>query len=60
MNARDFFRLVARMRESQRAYFKTRASVHLQASKRLERQVDEEISRVNAILERRDNPTLFD
>lgn len=50
MNAKDFFNLVSYMRETQKEYFRTRSSEVLQLSKRLEKQVDDEIKRVNAIL----------
>lgn len=50
MNAKEFFDLVCEMRKNQKAYFKTRDAVALSESKRLERQVDAEIERVNNIL----------
>ncbi len=46
MNARQFFELVAKMRQVQREYFKTRKKDWLIASKQFEREVDEEIRRV--------------
>lgn len=50
MNPRQFFDLVADMRSSQKEYFKTRSSQSLQKSKELERKVDDEIERVNNII----------
>jgi len=43
MDGRGFVDLVKRMRDAQRAYFRTRSKQSLQDSKALERQVDEEI-----------------
>ena len=51
MDARQFFELVRRMRAYQREYFKNRRKSDLQQSKILERKVDEEIKRVEAIVE---------
>lgn len=45
MNARQFYDLVVRMRQSQKAYFRSRTSSDLRLSKELERQVDAEIAR---------------
>ena len=59
MTARDFFTLVARMRDKQKEYFRTRSSYVLQESKRLEKQVDDEIKRVNAIIKDKQEPKLF-
>lgn len=53
MNAKAFFDLVSDMRKLQRDYFATRDKTVLAASKRLERMVDDEIERVNKILEQR-------
>lgn len=50
MTAKDFFDLVSKMRNVQKDYFKTRSSESLRKSKELEKQVDEEIERVNKIL----------
>lgn len=50
MNAKQFFDLVSEMRTAQKSYFRTRSRIDLQTSKRLEKQVDEEIRRVNARL----------
>lgn len=58
MTARDFFDLVARMRDKQKEYFRTRSGSVLKESKQLEKQVDEEIRRVNGIIRERQGPKL--
>ena len=50
MNARQFFDKVSEMREWQKKYFKTHSSTALSRSKQLEKEVDEEIARVNTII----------
>lgn len=50
MNAREFFYLTARMRAAQRDYFETHDTRSLITAKTLERQVDDEIERVKAIV----------
>lgn len=50
MNAKAFFDIVSLMRTEQKLYFQTRDKAHLQESKRLEREVDQEIARVREIL----------
>lgn len=50
MNHRDFFYLVAQMREAQKAYLKTRDSNVFRACRKLENEVDREIERVRRIL----------
>lgn len=50
MNAREFFDKVSEMRLMQRAYFKSRDKDTLVECKRLEAEIDAEISRVNLIL----------
>lgn len=59
MTAHDFFTLVTRMRDKQKEYFRTRSSSVLQESKRLEKQVDDEINRVNTIVKDKKEPKLF-
>ena len=59
MNSRDFFNLVTKMRDKQKEYFRTRSASVLQESKRLEKQVDEEIQRVNEIIKDKQEPKLF-
>lgn len=58
MTAKDFFDLVARMRDKQKEYFRTRSGSVLKESKQLEKQVDEEIRRVNGIIRERQEPKL--
>ena len=50
MDKKTFFHKVSQMRAAQREYFKTRSSAALATSKLLERQIDEEIKRVKAIM----------
>ena len=59
MTARDFFTLVTRMRDKQKEYFRTSSASVLQESKRLEKQVDDEIQRVNEIIKDKQEPKLF-
>ena len=53
MTAREFFYLVANMRQAQNDYFRTRDPMILRACKAIEREVDEEIARVKDIESRR-------
>lgn len=50
MNNRDFFNKVDLMRKLQQEYFKTRSKSVLTECKAVEREVDAEIKRVNAII----------
>lgn len=50
MDGRQFFERVKMMRHFQKEYFKTRSRTALQQSKALEREIDEEIDRVNRLL----------
>lgn len=59
MNAREFSETVRRMREKQELYFRTRSTQVLQESKELERMVDSEIKRVDAVMQAKYNPELF-
>lgn len=62
MNHKEFYDKVVAMRKAQKDYFKFRSSVYLQTSKRLEREIDDEITRVEAVLaeeERKKQPSLF-
>ena len=52
MNPQEFFNLVEEMRIQQKKYFSNRNTETLQKAKKLEWQVDEEITRVRAILAR--------
>ena len=53
MDSREFFDKVALMRQLQQEYFRTRSRSVLTNCKSVEREVDAEIKRVNAIIERR-------
>lgn len=50
MEHRAFFDKVSLMRKKQKEYFKTRSKAALEASKSLEREIDNEIERVNKII----------
>lgn len=50
MNAKEFFYLVAQMREAQKSYFETRDRKIFLACRALENDVDREIRRVRTIL----------
>lgn len=58
MTPKEFFNKVEKMRDAQREYFKTRSSHYLTTSKRLEKEVDAEIERVNRIINNKQNPKL--
>ena len=58
--AYQFFRLVERMRDKQKEYFRTKSQAALNESKQLEREVDSEIQRANNILNNRQQTSLFD
>lgn len=49
MTPREFFDKVVAMRAAQKRFFKSHSSFDLQESKRLEREIDVEIARVEAI-----------
>lgn len=55
MNAREFFYLVANMRQAQKNYFKTRDKGQFAICRALENDVDREISRVKSIVEASEN-----
>ena len=48
-----------RMRKAQKEYFRYKTSAYLNESKRLEKEVDTEINRVNNLLLDRQQPKLF-
>ncbi|RHR62687.1 hypothetical protein [Parabacteroides sp. AF17-28] len=50
MKPKQFFEAVVKLRQLQKEYFRTRSSITLQASKRQEKLIDDEISRVNSVL----------
>lgn len=47
MNAKEFFDKVAQMRRLQKEYFKKRDPYVLKQAKEIEREIDDEIDRVN-------------
>lgn len=61
MNSREFFDKVSRMRDLQRSYAKSRNMSVLNKCKTVEKEVDAEIARVNAILGigQTDEPNMF-
>lgn len=61
MNARQFFEKVREMRAAQNTYFKTRNNNDLNRARSLEREIDAEIKRVDAVIaERSAGPSLFE
>lgn len=52
MNAKQFFDRVTIMRKYQKEYFRTRSQTALKLSKALELEIDAEITRVNALMEK--------
>lgn len=58
MDAKEFFNKVVQLRRAQREYFRTRSGQALSVSKRLEREIDDEIDRVNKLLAERQNPKM--
>lgn len=59
MTHKQFFDIVKKMREQQKRYFQTRREDDLKESKRIEKEVDNEIDRVGKVLEEKNNPRLF-
>lgn len=59
MNAKEFFGLVKEMRLQQKEYFKTRSSDVLKKSKALEKRVDDEIERVEKVMNEKKQGCLF-
>lgn len=59
MNAREFYDAVVKMRNAQRAFYKSKRHDNLIKAKRLEKVVDDEIVRVNERLEAKRNPKLL-
>ena len=59
MNAKEFFLKVKEMREAQRQYFKFRTSSDLARSKKLEKEIDDEIKRVEELMKPKP-PTMAD
>ena len=50
MNAKEFFYMVAQMREAQKAYFETKDRNVFRAARKLENECDKEIARVRQIV----------
>ena len=50
MNAKEFYDTVKEMREAQKEWFKTKSRVAIVRSKVLEKKIDQEIERVEGIL----------
>ena len=59
MNAKQFFVLVARMRDAQRQYFKHRTNDNLQTALQLEQDIDKEILRVKLSLSQQELNDMF-
>lgn len=59
MSPKEFFDKVVKMRAAQKEYFKFRSTSNLNTSKRLEKEIDAEIARVQKIEYERRNPQLF-
>lgn len=51
MNAREFFYLVANMRNARKRYLETKDRAVFRALRKLENEVDAEINRVKAIID---------
>ncbi|WP_346702507.1 hypothetical protein [uncultured Alistipes sp.] len=58
MKPKEFFDKVCRMRKAQKEYFRTRSGRALSDSKRLEKKIDDEIERVNKVVEAKNNPKM--
>ncbi len=58
MTPKEFFDKVSRMRKAQKDYCRTRSGRALTDSKRLEKEVDDEIERVNKVISERQNPKM--
>lgn len=59
MDAKEFFDKVVQMREAQKKYFRMHTSTDLSASKKLEKEIDAEIERVQNIMKPKE-PTQAD
>lgn len=58
MSPKEFFDKVCRMRKAQKEYFRTRSGRALADSKRLEKEIDDEIERVEKVMEAKNNPKM--
>lgn len=59
MDAKQFFNRVSYMRRLQKEYFLTRSSAVLRQCKQVEKEVDNEIERVNKLVNEKQQPKLF-
>lgn len=59
MDPKQFYYEVVKLRTLQKNYFQTRSSEILKASKRQEKLIDDEIERVNNLIQKKNNPSLF-
>lgn len=59
MTSKEFFYLVVEMRNAQKSYFRTRDQNDLQKSKQLEKQIDNEIRRVQQLQIEPELPLLY-
>lgn len=50
MNSKQFFNRVSYMRKLQKEYFQTRSSTVLRQCKQVEKEIDDEIERVNKVV----------
>lgn len=58
MDAKTFFDKVSQLRKVQKEYFRTRSGRALADSKRLEKEIDSEIERVNKVMADKQNPKI--
>ena len=58
MDAKTFFDKVSQLRKTQKDYFRTRSGRALTESKRLEKEIDAEIERVNKVMADKQNPKI--
>lgn len=58
MTPKEFFDKVSRMRRAQREYIRTKSGRWQMDSKRFEKEVDDEIDRVNKVMEAKNNPKM--
>lgn len=58
MDAKTFFDKVSQLRKVQKEYFRTRSSRALTESKRLGKEIDGEIERVNKVMADKQNPKI--
>ena len=59
MNHRQFYEKVKEMRQAQKLHFKTKRTDYLRKSKVLEKEIDQEIERIENILSPSGNLNLF-